>query len=76
MNELSSWLLTLANEVMQHEGSKDSAHDYDHLARVTALAETIQAQEGGELPIIWAAVAFHDIGQVREHLRQEVEGKL
>jgi uncharacterized protein len=34
--------------------------------RVMALADVIQAQEGGNLPIIWAAVALHDIGQERE----------
>jgi len=51
---------------MEREGSEDAAHDYDHLARVMALADTIQAREGGDLPVIWAAVALHDIGQARE----------
>ncbi len=51
---------------MRHEGSEDAAHDYDHLVRVMALADSIQAHEGGHLPTIWAAVAFHDIGQERE----------
>ncbi len=66
MNELRSWLLKLAKETMAREGSEDAAHDYDHLERVMALADTIQAREGGDLPTIWAAVAFHDIGQQRE----------
>ncbi len=66
MNELRSWLLSLAKETMAREGSEDAAHDYDHLERVMALADTIQAREGGDLPAIWAAVAFHDIGQQRE----------
>ncbi len=66
MNELRSWLLTLTKELMKREGSEDAAHDYDHIVRVMALAETIQEQEGGDLPTIWAAVAFHDIGQERE----------
>ena len=66
MNELRSWLLRLAQETMAREGSEDAAHDYDHLERVMALADTIQAREGGDLPTIWAAVAFHDIGQQRE----------
>lgn len=30
------------------------------------LAQTIQSQEGGDLPTILAAVALHDIGQERE----------
>ena len=51
---------------MADEGSEDAAHDYDHLVRVIALADKIQASEGGDLPTIWAAVALHDIGQERE----------
>lgn len=62
------WLLKLASETMAREGSEDAAHDYDHLVRVMALADTIQANEGGDLLVIWAAVAFHDIGQERERL--------
>lgn len=60
------WLLDLARQFMLDEGSKDAAHDYDHLVRVMALADKIQASEGGDLPTIWAAVAFHDLGQERE----------
>lgn len=51
---------------MEREGSEDAAHDFDHLVRVMALADTIAAREGGDLPTIWAAVALHDIGQPRE----------
>ena len=51
---------------MSDEVSEDAAHDYDHLVRVMALADKIQTSEGGDLPTIWAAVAFHDIGQERE----------
>jgi len=68
VKELRDWLLKLAQETMRCEGSEDAAHDYDHLVRVIALADTIQAHEGGHLPTIWAAVAFHDIGQERERL--------
>ncbi|MBE3560692.1 MAG: HD domain-containing protein [Ktedonobacteraceae bacterium] len=66
MEELRSWLLKMANEMIEQEGWEDASHDYDHIVRVLALAETIQAHEGGDLPTIWAAVAFHDIGQERE----------
>src|SRR6266700_3210856 len=66
MSTLRSWLLRLTEETMEHEGSGDAAHDYDHIVRVMALADTIQAREGGHLPTIWAAVALHDIGQARE----------
>src|SRR6266571_9194800 len=51
---------------MAREGSEDAAHDYDHIVRVMAVADTIQAHEGGDLSTIWAAVALHDIGQERE----------
>ena len=51
---------------MEREGNEDTAHDFDHLARVMALADTIAAREGGDMPTIWAAVALHDIGQPRE----------
>jgi uncharacterized protein len=51
---------------MLDEGSEDAAHDYDHLVRVLALADRIQATEGGDLTTIWAAVALHDLGQERE----------
>lgn len=51
---------------MAREGSEDAAHDFDHLVRVMALADTIAAREGGDMPTIWAAVALHDIGQPRE----------
>jgi uncharacterized protein len=66
MNELRGWLLALAKDTMEREGGQDASHDFDHIQRVMALAETIQAREGGDLPIIWAAVAFHDLGQERE----------
>src|SRR5260370_42541439 len=60
------WLLELARQFMADEGSEDAAHDYDHLVRVIALADKIQASEGGDLSIIRAAVPLHDIGQERE----------
>ncbi|GHO60277.1 HD domain-containing protein [Ktedonobacter robiniae] len=66
--ELRSWIVERAREVLEQEECKDASHDFDHLLRVMSLAETIQAREGGNLPVIWAAVAFHDIGQERERL--------
>lgn len=66
LDTLRSWLLRLTEETMAREEGEDAAHDYDHVVRVMALADTIQAREGGDLPTIWAAVALHDIGQGRE----------
>ncbi|GAC1458416.1 MAG: HD domain-containing protein [Ktedonobacteraceae bacterium] len=51
---------------MQFEEAGDTSHDYDHIVRVMALADMLQEREGGELPVVWAAVALHDIGQERE----------
>ncbi len=59
-------MLELARASMAREGNSDVAHDMDHILRVMALAERIQRREGGDLPVIWAAVALHDIGQERE----------
>ena len=64
--KLRNWLLELANEILEGEGCQDASHDFDHIVRVMALADTIRAHEGGEATIIWAAVAFHDLGQERE----------
>ena len=61
-----TWLLELARQFLSDEGSEDAAHDFDHLVRVTALADKIQSIEGGDQPTIWAAVALHDLGQGRE----------
>ncbi|GAC1397308.1 MAG: HD domain-containing protein [Ktedonobacteraceae bacterium] len=66
LQQLRSWLLHLTYETMQREEPGDASHDYDHIVRVMALADTLQEREGGALPIIWAAVALHDIGQERE----------
>jgi uncharacterized protein len=66
LHNLRNWLLDLARKTMEREGSEDAAHDFDHLVRVMALADTIAAREGGDVPAIWAAVALHDIGQPRE----------
>lgn len=66
VRELRSWLLQRARELLEREGCQDASHDYDHIARVMALADTLHAREGGDLPTIWAAVAFHDAGQERE----------
>jgi len=31
------------------EGAEDTAHDFDHLVRVMAIADSIQTIEGGDL---------------------------
>lgn len=66
MKELRNWILQQVQTALALEEPGDASHDYDHIVRVLALAETLQKQEGGDLLTIWAAVAFHDIGQERE----------
>lgn len=65
VDDLRSRLLRLATDTLDREGGIDTAHDIDHVERTMRLAETLHEREGGDLPTILAAVAFHDIGQER-----------
>ena len=49
MIELRNWLLEHAKAIMDREGAEDTAHDFDHLVRVMAIADSIQTIEGGDL---------------------------
>ena len=40
----------------------DSAHDFDHVLRVTAMADRIAQAEGANREIVRAAALLHDIG--------------
>ncbi len=40
----------------------DSAHDFDHVLRVTAMADRIAVAEGADRDIVRAAAVLHDIG--------------
>jgi uncharacterized protein len=40
----------------------DTAHDFDHVLRVTALAVKIAQAEGADVEIVRAAALLHDIG--------------
>jgi len=48
-------------------------HDFDHVLRVTALAERIAAAEGAAIAIVRTAALLHDVGESEEredhHLR-------
>jgi HD superfamily phosphodiesterase len=82
--ELRKWLLKLANNLMKHEGYGDASHDYDHIERVMALADTIQAQEGGDLPERMTTSTGRELARERyeymkeffRRLRLEIEGEL
>src|SRR5512136_107390 len=44
----------------------ESAHDFDHVLRVLALAEHIARSEGADLAIVRTAVLLHDIARNAE----------
>lgn len=41
-------------------------HDFDHVLRVTALAERIAAAEGADVTIVRTAALLHDIGESQD----------
>lgn len=55
-------LSTLAASLLPHalEPSDDGAHDLAHLQRVWHNVLTLQAEEGGDLEVLVAAVLLHD----------------
>ncbi len=53
-------------EARQYYHEADSAHDFDHILRVLALAERIGAAEGADMEILRPAVLLHDIGRPEE----------
>jgi uncharacterized protein len=55
----------------------DPAHDFDHVLRVTALAERIARAEGADVEVVRAAALLHDIARGdssgRDHAEVAVE---
>lgn len=62
-------LQALAAELLPHalEPSEDGAHDLSHLQRVWHNVRTVQAEEGGDLEVLLAAVLLHDCGAVEKN---------
>ncbi|QTD31950.1 HD domain-containing protein [Pseudomonas fluorescens] len=62
-------LASLATELLPHalEPSEDGAHDLSHLQRVWHNARTLQAEEGGDLELLLAAVLLHDCVAVEKN---------
>lgn len=62
-------LITLARELLPHalEPSEDGAHDLAHLQRVWHNVRTLQAEEGGDLEVLLAAVLLHDCVSVEKN---------
>jgi uncharacterized protein len=44
----------------------DTAHDFDHVLRVLALAEQIGREEGADPEIVRTAALLHDVGRAEE----------
>ncbi len=40
----------------------DSAHDFDHVLRVVAMADRIAQAEGADREVVRAAALLHDVG--------------
>ncbi|MCR4405438.1 MAG: HD domain-containing protein [Anaerolineae bacterium] len=53
-------------EARQYYPQADSAHGFDHVLRVLALAERIARAEGADLEIVRAAVLLHDVSREEE----------
>ncbi|WP_426233977.1 HD domain-containing protein [Pseudomonas sp. TWP3-2] len=62
-------LESLAAELLPHalEPSEDGAHDLSHLQRVWHNVRTLQAEEGGDLQVLLAAVLLHDCVAVEKN---------
>jgi uncharacterized protein len=53
-------------EARRYYAGEDTAHDFDHVLRVLALAERIGQAEGADLEIVRAAVLLHDVARAEE----------
>ena len=53
--------------------SRDPAHDFDHVLRVTAMAERIARAEGADVEVVRAAALLHDIGREDRSGRDHAE---
>ncbi len=57
------------NDAKSYYSDTDSAHDFDHVLRVTTLAEHLGRLEGADLEVIRAAALLHDISRAEEDHR-------
>lgn len=61
-------------------GADGGGHDFDHVLRVTRLAERIAAAEGADLAVVRTAALLHDIGEAGgradHHLRSAAQARV
>ncbi|MDE3088280.1 MAG: HD domain-containing protein [Chloroflexota bacterium] len=58
-------MITAEEARAYYDGAK-SAHDFDHVLRVLALAERLARAEGADIEIVHAAALLHDIARAEE----------
>jgi uncharacterized protein len=58
-------MITIEQARQYYEGA-DPTHDFDHVLRVTAMAERIAALEGADGRIVRAAALLHDISRLED----------
>ena len=56
-------MISAAEARRHYPPSSDPAHDFDHVLRVTALAERIARAEGADVEIVRAAALLHDLAR-------------
>jgi uncharacterized protein len=54
------------DEARAHYAGAESAHDFDHVLRVFALAERLSRAENADLEVVPAAALLHDIARADE----------
>jgi uncharacterized protein len=62
-------MLTVDEAKAYYHGA-ESAHDFDHVQRVLALAERLARVEGADVEIVRAAALLHDITRAEEDARR------
>jgi uncharacterized protein len=56
------------DEAKTYYSTAESAHDFDHVLRVLAMAERLALAEGADLEIVRAATLLHDIARADEDM--------
>jgi uncharacterized protein len=56
-------MITLDEARHYYADTADPAHDFDHVRRVTAMAERIARAEGADVDVVRAAALLHDVGR-------------
>ena len=63
-------------EARQYYGENDSAHGFEHVLRVAAVAERIALAEGANLEIVRTAALLHDVGRADEERTGESHAEI